>query len=133
MQTRITIPDHGGTPAAGRRTTPRGLRGSPPGQSTATARSWSISARGREPDALALGGLEALGELFPEWRIWLDRHGWHARRRSDGFVQGYRPGAPAFHVSAASAVDLAAQLCWQRAADEHFPEGCGETWRLASL
>jgi hypothetical protein len=79
----------------------------------------------REPwDVLARARLEALAGLFPAWRIWLDNNGWHARRRSDGYVQGYRPGAPAFHVSADSAIDLAAQLCWQRAADEHVPDGC---------
>jgi hypothetical protein len=74
-------------------------------------------------DVLALARLEALAGLFPGWRIWLDRNGWHARRR-DSFVQGYRPGAPAFHVRAGNAHDLAAQLCWQRAADTHTPDGC---------
>jgi hypothetical protein len=74
-------------------------------------------------DVLAQARLEALAGMFPDWRIWLDRNGWHARRR-DGFVQGYRVGAPAFHVRAASAVDLAAQLCWQQAAEAYAPEGC---------
>jgi hypothetical protein len=74
-------------------------------------------------DVLAQARLEALAGLFPDWRIWLDRAGWHARRR-DSFVQGYRPGAPAFHVRASSAVDLAAQLCWQQAAETHTPDGC---------
>jgi hypothetical protein len=68
--------------------------------------------------------LEALAGLFPGWRIWLDGQEWHARRRSDGFVQDYQPGAPAFHVSADSAMDLAAQLCWQHAAERHAPGGC---------
>jgi|HubBroStandDraft_1064217.scaffolds.fasta_scaffold237733_2 hypothetical protein len=75
-------------------------------------------------DVLAKAQLEAMAGLFPGWRIWLDAHGWHARRRGDGFVEQWRPGAPAFHVQASSAVDLAAQLCWQRAADEHAPRGC---------
>jgi hypothetical protein len=74
-------------------------------------------------DVLAQARLEALVGLFPGWRIWLDRHGWHARRR-DGYVQGYRPGVPVFHVRAGSATDLAAQLCWQQAADLHAPDGC---------
>jgi hypothetical protein len=74
-------------------------------------------------DVLAQARLEALTGMFPDWRIWLDRNGWHARRR-DGFVQGYRVGAPAFHVRAASAVDLAAQLCWQQAAEAYAPDGC---------
>ncbi len=76
---------------------------------------WSVLARAR---------LEALDRLFPDWRIWLDHHGWHARRRNSVFKQGYLPGAPAFCVHADSSVDLAAQLCWQRAADQHAPSGC---------
>jgi hypothetical protein len=81
---------------------------------TPSSESWDVLARAR---------LEALAGLFPDWRLWLDRSGWHARRR-DSFVQGYRPGAPAFHVSAANALDLAAQLCWQQAAETHTPDGC---------
>ena len=75
----------------------------------------------------AVGGraaLEALAEIYPDWRIWLDEHGWHARRRGEGFVQGYRPGAPVFCVHADTATGLAAQLCWQQAAEAHAPEGC---------
>lgn len=68
--------------------------------------------------------LEALTEIYPGWRIWLDEHRWHARRRSYGFVQGYRPGAPVFCVHADTATALAAQLCWQQAADTHAPDGC---------
>jgi hypothetical protein len=49
---------------------------------------------------------------------------WHARRRGEGFVQGYRPGAPAFCVHAETAAGLAAQLRWQQAADDHAPDGC---------
>jgi hypothetical protein len=74
-------------------------------------------------DVLAQARLEALAGLFPGWRIWLDRHGWHARRRGD-YMQGLRPGAPAFHVSAQTALDLAAQLCWQQAAENYAPDGC---------
>jgi hypothetical protein len=80
-----------------------------------TAEAWDVLARAR---------LEALTALFPGWRIWLDRAGWHARRRSDGYLQAYQPGAPVFHVRAANALDLAAELCWQEAADQHAPEGC---------
>jgi hypothetical protein len=73
---------------------------------------------------LADARLEALTEIYPGWRIWMDEHGWHARRRSPGFVQGYRPGAPVFCVHADTATRLAAQLCWQQAADTHAPNGC---------
>jgi hypothetical protein len=30
---------------------------------------------------LARARIEALTELFPSWRIWLDEAGWHAGRR----------------------------------------------------
>lgn len=73
---------------------------------------------------LADAGVEALAELFPRWRIWVDPDtGWHARRRG-GFVQDYHQGAPAFSVHAASVGELAAQLRWQEAADAHAPSGC---------
>jgi hypothetical protein len=78
-------------------------------------------------DVLARARLEALAGLFPAWLIWLDQHGWHARRRVDSFLQVRRPGAPAFFVQASTATDLAAQLCWQQAADEHAPDGCQAT------
>jgi hypothetical protein len=77
---------------------------------------------------LAQAGREALAELFPRWRIWTDGHGWHARRRG-GFLQHYQSGAPTFAVHAATAVELAAQLRWQEAADEHAPVGCPQTGR----
>jgi hypothetical protein len=80
-----------------------------------TGEPWEVLTRAR---------LEALASLFPGWRIWIDRHGWHARRIADGFQQGYRPGSPAFSVRADTATDLAAQLCWQQAADRHAPDGC---------
>jgi hypothetical protein len=83
----------------------------------------SVNPSSENWDVLAQARLEALAGLFPDWRVWLDRSGWHARRR-DSFVQGYRPGAPAFHVTAANALDLAAQLCWQQAAETHTPDGC---------
>lgn len=85
----------------------------------ASTEPWSVLVRAR---------LEALAGLFPGWRIWLDSRGWHARRR-DSFLQGYRPGAPAFCVSAETAVDLAAQICWQQAADVHVPDGCASGQR----
>jgi hypothetical protein len=89
--------------------------GMPCPAAAAATENWNVLARAQ---------LEAMTGLFPGWRIWLDARGWHARRRSDGFVEQFRPGAPAFYVQADSAVDLAAQLCWQRAADEHAPRGC---------
>ena len=67
--------------------------------------------------------LDALAQAYPDWRIWQDDRGWHARRRGE-FLQAYRPGAPAFCVSAQTPVDLAAQLHWQQAADAHAPDGC---------
>jgi hypothetical protein len=82
-------------------------------------------------ELLAQAGLEALTASFPGWRIWRDDEEWHARRRSDGFVQDYRPGAPAFHVSADTAIDLAAQLCWQHAAERHAPGGCDSSGRVS--
>jgi len=67
--------------------------------------------------------IDALSDLFPAWRIWVDSHGWHACRR-DGYMQLLHPGVPAFHVRAEDATGLAAQLCWQKAVDAHFPQGC---------
>jgi hypothetical protein len=79
----------------------------------------------RDPSGiLARARLDALAEMYPGWRIWLDSHGWHARRRDDGFVQGYRSGAEAFCVHAGTAAGLAAQLCWQEAATAHASGGC---------
>jgi hypothetical protein len=78
----------------------------------------------RITDVLTRAGVEALSGLFAGWRIWADDHGWHARRRSDGYMQAYRRGAPAFCVHADSAGELAAQLHWQQAADIHTPAGC---------
>ena len=34
------------------------------------------------------------------------------------------PGAPAFCVHAGGPAELAAQIHWQQAADEHAPAGC---------
>ena len=75
-------------------------------------------------EVLTQAGVEALSGLFTDWRIWTDDHGWHARRRDDGYLQAYRRGAPAFCVHAVSAAELAAQLRWQQAADTHAPAGC---------
>jgi Resolvase, N terminal domain len=76
---------------------------------------WGVLARAR---------IEALTELFPAWRVWLDQHGWHARRRDPTYLQLRLDGAPAFSVHADTPTDLAAQLCWQQAADQHTPHGC---------
>lgn len=75
-------------------------------------------------DVLAQARVEALSRLFPGWRIWLDHAGWHARRSDVSYLQLRHDGAPAFAVHAGSSVDLAAQLCWQQAADRHAPDGC---------
>jgi hypothetical protein len=66
---------------------------------------------------------DALCGLFPAWRIWHDEHGWHARRRSP-FLESHGRGAPSYSVHAPGPAQLAAQLCWQQAADEHAPNGC---------
>ena len=76
---------------------------------------WAILARARA---------EALAGLFPDWRIWLDQAGWHARRRQDAYLQARHNGTPAYSVHAATPTTLAAQLCWQQAADQHAPDGC---------
>jgi hypothetical protein len=76
---------------------------------------WGLLARTR---------METLSELFPGWRIWLDWHGWHARRRNAVYLQIYDDGVPAFAVHADTAASLALQLCWQQAADQHAPDGC---------
>ena len=68
--------------------------------------------------------VEALSDLFPDWRIWVDDNGWHARRRTGMYLQSYSRGAPTFSVHADTAVGLAAQLRWQQAADIHAPAGC---------
>ena len=82
---------------------------------------WAVLARARA---------EALAGLFPDWRIWLDQAGWHARRRQDAYLQAHHNGAPAYSVHAATPTALAAQLCWQQAADQHAPDGC--TTRVAA-
>jgi hypothetical protein len=86
------------------------------------------TARGKSGEpagTLMSASLEALGQVFPTWRIWHDRHGWHARRR-EGHIQLFRPGAPAFYVRAGDATSLAAQLCWQQAAETYTPDGCAQ-------
>jgi hypothetical protein len=75
-------------------------------------------------EVLARARLEALAGLFPGWRIWLDQHGWHGRRRQSPYLQVVSSGAPAYCVHAQTATALAAQLCWQEAADKHAPQGC---------
>jgi hypothetical protein len=75
-------------------------------------------------DVLARARLEALAGLFPDWRIWLDQRGWHARRRQSPYLQVVSNGAPAYCVHSRTATELAAQLCWQQAADRHAPDGC---------
>ncbi len=73
--------------------------------------------------ALARARIAALTELFPDWRIWLDERGWHARRRETVFLQICQPGMPAFSVHAKSSTGLAMQLYWQQAADGNAAEG----------
>jgi hypothetical protein len=69
--------------------------------------------------ALTRARIGALSELFPDWRIWLDQRGWHARRRETVYLQGLEPGVPAFSVHAETSTGLAMQLYWQEAADRN--------------
>ncbi len=80
---------------------------------------------GERRSVLARARLDALSGLFPDWRIWADGHGWHARRRDGVYWQEYRHGAPAFSVHAACAVGLAAQLSWQEAAEDRSARRAG--------
>jgi hypothetical protein len=73
--------------------------------------------------ALARARIGALSEMFPDWRIWLDQCGWHARRRETVYLQGLEPGMPAFSVHADTSTGLAMQLYWQQAADQDAAEG----------
>ena len=101
-----------------------------PGASPATATAPAGQGEAAGPLAvsdwgvLAHARVEALSGLFPDWRIWLDERGWHARRRQTPYMQVSSEGAPAYSVHAGSPTDLAAQLCWQQAADRHAPGGC---------
>jgi len=72
---------------------------------------------------LARARVEAMSGLFPDWQIWIDQAGWHARRKG-AYVQALRQGAPAYSVHADTPTALAAQLCWQQAADQYAPDGC---------
>jgi hypothetical protein len=76
---------------------------------------------GERPAVLTRARISALSRLFPGWRIWLDDHGWHARRRAGVFLQEFRPGAPAFCVHAESEADLSRRLRDQEAADARPP------------
>ena len=69
------------------------------------------------PAVLTRARVSAVSGLFPEWRIWLDDHGWHARRRVGVFLQEFQRGAPAFSVHADSEADLSRRLRDQEAAD----------------
>ena len=105
---------------------PPALAGPPvmqvPPATTAPARPPVLAAR-EDWAVLSRARMEALSGLFPEWRIWLDQAGWHARRQG-AYVQTLQPGAPAYCVHADTCAGLAAQLCWQQAADRHAPDGC---------
>jgi len=72
--------------------------------------------------ALTRARIGALTELFPDWRIWLDERGWHARRREAVYLQGLEPGVPAFSVHAETSTELAKQLYGQQAADRNASE-----------
>ena len=75
------------------------------------------------PAVLTRARLSALSQLFPGWRVWLDDHGWHARRRDGIFLQEFRRGAPVFCVHAESEEDLSRRLRDQETADAKPPPG----------
>jgi hypothetical protein len=73
---------------------------------------------------LTAAGIQALSELFPDWRIWAeDDSRWHACRRG-GYVQNYHAGSGAFSVHASDAAELAGLLRWQEAIDAYGPFAC---------
>jgi hypothetical protein len=72
---------------------------------------------------LTAAGIQALSELFPDWRIWADDASWHACRKG-GYLQGYHQGSGAFAVHASDAAQLAGLLRWQEAIDTHGPFAC---------
>lgn len=76
---------------------------------------------GERPAVLTRARVSAMSRSFPDWRIWLDDHGWHARRRVGVFLQEFRTGAPAFCVHAESEADLSRRLRDQEAADARRP------------
>jgi hypothetical protein len=90
----------------------------PPGLSRPAARSPEYPQR---PAVLTRARVSAMSQLYPGWRIWLDDHGWHARRRDGIFLQEFRHGAPAFCVHAVSEEDLARRLRDQEATDAKSP------------
>jgi hypothetical protein len=73
------------------------------------------------PAVLTRARVSAMSQLFPGWRIWLDDHGWHARRRDGIFLQEFRRGAPSFCVHAVSEDDLTRRLRDQEAVDATSP------------
>jgi hypothetical protein len=73
------------------------------------------------PAVLTRVRVSAMSGLFPGWRIWIDDHGWHARRRDGVFLQEYWRGAPAFCVHADSEADLSRRLRDQEAAAARPP------------
>jgi hypothetical protein len=76
-------------------------------------------------------GVQALSELFPDWRVWAGRGaGWHACRRG-GYVQDYLENSPAFAVHAGSAAELAGLIRWQEAIEAHGPFACSPGRRPA--
>lgn len=72
---------------------------------------------------LTNAGVQALTELFPDWRIWADDTRWHAYRRG-GYIQDYRHDSAAFSVHASSPAELAGLMRWQEAIDSYGPFTC---------
>jgi hypothetical protein len=89
---------------------------------TGLARPGTRSPAYRErPAVLTRARVSHMAGLFPGWRIWLDDHGWHARRRVGVFLQEFRRGAPAFCVHAVCEADLLQRLREQEAAEGRPP------------
>ena len=73
---------------------------------------------------LTEAGVQALTELFPDWRIWAEEDtGWHAYRRG-GYIQDYQSNSAAFSVHADSPAELAGLMLWQEAIDSYGPFAC---------
>jgi hypothetical protein len=76
---------------------------------------------------LTEAGVQALSELFPDWRIWAeDDTGWHAYRRGR-YIQDYHENSAAFSVHDRSPADLAGLMRWQEVIELHGPFACSVT------
>jgi hypothetical protein len=90
-----------------------------------------VGRRENNEAVLTDAGVQALSELFPDWRIWAGcGTGWHACRRGS-YVQDYQENSPAFAVHAGSAAELAGLIRWQEAIEADGPFACSPGRRPA--